>query len=365
MQSIRILEIPSAPAEQKPNIHERQNAIMEAKLNVGVIGCGMGRLHAQGVLKQEGACLYALCDTDPDVLANVGNELNVERRFTDYRDMIADPAIGAVVIASPDQLHREMIRDCLAAGKHILCEKPLALTREDIDDIVAMVRASDRKFMVGQICRYTPGFAKAKERIDAGAIGELTFVESEYAHDYTHVFGRKGGSWRCDPVRNGVVGGGCHAVDLLRWIAGNPEEVMAYGVHKTFETLVPYDDTHIAVLKFPNGVIGKVFVSISCRRSYTMRSVFYGTRGTIIVDNTSPEMTLFRMDENDKTVTETIPLDINNHNAAGEFREFYDIIVNDKPVKTTVEEGANTIAACLAIVDSANSGKLVQPKYFA
>ena len=337
---------------------------MKNKLNTAVIGCSMGKAHAQGVLKTEGACLYAICDIDPDVLAAAGDELQVERRFTDYRDMIADPAIDAVIIASPDQLHRDMIRDCLAAGKHILCEKPLALTREDIEAIVDMVKASDRKFMVGQICRYTPGFAKAKELIDANAVGELTCVESEYAHDYTHVFARKGGSWRCDPVRNGVVGGGCHAVDLLRWIAGNPMEVMAYGVHKTFADLVPYDDTHIAVMKFPNGVIGKVFVSVSCRRDYTMRSVFYGTKGTIIVDNTSPEMTLFHMNEANQTVSEKIPLDINNHNAAGEFREFYDVITNDLPVKTTVQEGANTIAACLAIVDSANEGRLIQPQYF-
>lgn len=337
---------------------------MKTKLNTAVIGCSMGKAHAQGVLKTEGACLYAICDIDPDLLAWAGDELQVERRFTDYRDMIADPAIDAVIIASPDQLHREMIKDCLAAGKHILCEKPLALIREDIEAIVDMVKASDRKFMVGQICRYTPGFAKAKALIDGDAIGELTFVESEYAHDYTHVFARKGGSWRCDPARNGVVGGGCHAVDLLRWIAGNPCEVMAYGVHKTFADLVPYDDTHIAVLKFPGGVIGKVFVSVSCRRDYTMRSVFYGTKGTIIVDNTSPEMTLFHMNESGQTVSEKIPLDVNNHNAAGEFREFYDIITNDLPVKTTVQEGANTIAACLAIVDSANRGVLIQPQYF-
>ncbi len=337
---------------------------MEIKLRVGVIGLGMGKVHAQAIQKTEGACLYSVCDNDEETLKNVADELSVERRFTDYRNLLADPALDAVVIASPDQDHREMIRDALAAGKHILCEKPLALTREDIDDIVAMVKASDRKFMVGQICRYTPGFAKAKELIDAGKIGELTFVESEYAHDYTHVFARKHGSWRCDPVRNGVVGGGCHAVDLLRWIAGDPEEVMAYGTHKTFAELVPYDDTHVAVMKFPNGVIGKVFVSISCRRNYTMRTVLYGTHGTIIVDNKTPEMTLFHLDENGGTVTEKIPLNLADHNAAGEFREFFDVIVNDKPVKTTVQEGANTIAACLAIVESASEGRIVQPQYF-
>ena len=129
---------------------------------------------------------------------------------------IRDRAIDAVIIASPDQNHRQMILDSLNAGKHILCEKPLALTREDCGAIVEAVKKSDKKFMVGQICRYTPGFKQAKEIIESGAIGELTFVESEYAHDYSHIYAA--GSWRSDPVRNGVVGGGCHAVDLLRWI---------------------------------------------------------------------------------------------------------------------------------------------------
>ena len=335
-------------------------------LNVGVIGLGMGRAHAEGVKNTEGACLYALCDIDRARADEVAKELEVSRVFTDYRDMIADPAIDAVIIASPDQDHRRMVLDSLDAGKHILCEKPLALTREDCEAIVEAVHKSDRKFMVGQICRYTPGFRQAKEIIDSGAIGELTFVESEYAHDYSGIYAR--GSWRSDPVRNGVVGGGCHAVDLLRWIAGDPEEVMAYSTHKTFADVTPYDDTHIAALKFPDGVIGKVFISISCKRDYTMRSVFYGTKGTIIVDNSNPTMTVFKqdvfpgMDHHDMPIT--VPVELNDHNAAGEFREFLDIIVNDKPVQTTVLEGANTIAACLAIVDSANSGKLVRPEYF-
>ncbi|MDD6174334.1 MAG: Gfo/Idh/MocA family oxidoreductase [Firmicutes bacterium] len=338
---------------------------MEQKLlNVGVIGLSMGRLHAEGIKKTEGACLYALCDINRARAEEVARELSVDRVFTDYRDMIADPAIDAVIIASPDQDHRQMTLDSLNAGKHVLCEKPLAITREDCEAIIDAVKKSDRKFMVGQICRYTPGFRQAKEIIDSGAIGELTFVESENAHDYSHICAE----WRRDPARNGVVGGGCHAVDLLRWIAGDPEEVMAYGTHKTFADLTPYDDTHIAVLKFPNGVIGKVFVSVSCKRDYTMRSVFYGTNGTIIVDNTSPTMTVFKQDVfpgmDRHTMPITVPVNINNHNTAGEFKEFYDIIVNDKPVQTTVLEGANTIAACMAIVDSANSGKPVKPEYF-
>ena len=340
---------------------------MEKKvLNVGVIGLRMGKDHALGVKKQEGACLYAVCDIDAVRAETVAKEMDVPYVFTDYKEMLADSALDAVIIASPDQEHREMVINALDAGKHILCEKPLALTREDCEAIIAAVKKSDRKFMVGQICRYTPGFKLAKEIIDAGAIGELTFVESEYAHDYAEMYAK--GTWRSDPARNGVVGGGCHAVDLLRWIAGDPQEVMAYGTHKTFENVTPYDDTHIAIMKFPNNVIGKVFVSISCKRDYTMRSVFYGTKGTIIVDNMSTQMTVFKMDvfgDKDRhDMPITVPVEINNHNAEGEFKEFYDTIVNDQPVSTSVLEGANTIAVCMAIMDSAEGGRIVTPDYF-
>ena len=336
---------------------------MEKKiLNVGVIGLGMGKAHAEGVTKTEGACLYAVCDINKARADEVAKELSAAHVFTDYRDMIADPAIDAVIIASPDQDHRQMILDSLAAGKHILCEKPLAFSREDCVVIVDAVKKSDKIFMVGQICRYTPGFKQAKEIIESGAIGELTFVESEYAHDYSHIYA--GGSWRSDPVRNGGVGGGCHAVDLLRWYAGDPLEVFAYGAHKLLPE-VSYDDATISVLKFPNGVIGKVFVSTGCKRPYTMRTQLFGTKGTILCDNTSDHMTLYVVDKDgvDLAEPQTIPIEIKNHNAGLEFEVFAKTIENDEPVAMDGVQGAKTIACCLAIVESAKTGKPVAPNY--
>ena len=117
--------------------------------SVGVIGLGMGKGHAKGVQriadKIEGFAkpeLYALCDIDAEKLRAVGEELQVSRLYTDYRDMIADPELDAVIIASPDQDHRRMAEEALAKGKHVLCEKPLALTREDLKAIVEAARRS-------------------------------------------------------------------------------------------------------------------------------------------------------------------------------------------------------------------------------
>ena len=339
---------------------------MEQKLVVGNIGMKFGMSHVEGAMNY-GAEIAAICDCDPENLRFAGERYSIpkDKWVTDYHDIINNPEINVVSVAIPDQQHKQVCCELLAAGKHVLCEKPLALTREDVEEIVKAADESGCKFMVGQICRFTPSFEKAKEIIDAGTIGELYFVESEYAHDYMHIVENKDGSahWRADPNRHGVIGGGCHAVDLLRWLAGDPKEVFAYGTHKLLPT-VSYDDATIAIMKFDEDLAGKVFVSTGCKRDYTMRTVIYGTKGTIICDNTSPTMTLFTTDENGDTQDpQIIELEVNNHNAVKEFEVFADCILNDKPVPTDAREGAKTVEVCRAIVESAETGKIVNPDY--
>ena len=122
----------------------------------------------------------------------------------------------------------------------------------------------------------------------------------------------------------------------------------------------------ISVIKFPNDVVGKVFVSTGCKRNYTMRSLFYGTKGTIICDNKSDSMQLFTIGEDGMCVNETptiIPIEVNNHNALREFEVFADHILNDTPVKMSAIEGAKTVEVCLSIVESANAEKPIQLTY--
>ena len=340
---------------------------MEKKLQVANIGMMFGMSHVEGALNCKDAEIALICDSNEKNLRFAGERYNIpeEKWVTDYMDIVNNPDIDVVTVAIPDQQHKQVCCDLLRAGKHVLCEKPLALTREDISEIVKAAEESNAKFMVGQICRFTPAFEKAKEIIESGTIGELYFVESEYAHDYMHIVENKDGSahWRADPKRHGVVGGGCHAVDLLRWLAGDPVEVFAYGTHKLLPT-VSYDDATIAIMKFDDNLAGKVFVSTGCKRDYTMRTVIYGTKGTIICDNTSPTMTLFTVDENGDTQDpQTIEIELNNHNAVKEFEVFADEILNDKPVATSAIEGAKTVEVCLAIVESAETGKIVKPNY--
>jgi len=339
---------------------------MEKKVtNFAVIGCSpsMARGHMRGIVAREGACLYAICDPAVERLEESKEIFHPQRAVTDYKELVDDPNIDAVCVVTPDQTHSEITCAFLRAGKAVLCEKPMALTVEECEGMIRAEKETGGLLMIGQVCRCTPAFKMAKEMVASGRIGELVFVESEYAHSYAK---KKGyGNWRFVPERHGFIGGGCHAVDLLRWIAGDPTEVYALANRKIL-TDWPVDDTSIAIFKFPNNVMGKVFVSIGCKRNYTMRTVLYGTKGTIICDNTSDHLTLFEDDGTDTdsfTKEQIIPVDINNHNVTLEIDEFVEAILSGGKSPVSSLEGANTVAACYAAVESAKVGGPVQIKY--
>lgn len=337
---------------------------MKNNLNIAVIGCsGMAKNHMRGVIAKEGATLYAVCDTAQERLTACQEEFSVPVSTTDWRELVHDPLIDAVVIVTPDKLHTEMTVAFLRAGKDVLCEKPMALTVAECEEMMRVEKETGRRLMIGQVCRCTPAFLMAKELVASGRIGELFFVESEYAHHYGKARGYD--DWRVDPDRHAVIGGGCHAIDLLRWIAGDPEEVYAYANHKSL-TDWPVDDCTIAIYRFPNGVSGKVFVSIGCMRDYTMRSVFYGTRGTIICDNTSPTLTLYENDpEGGKKFTEPVklPVEINNHNVVAEIDVFVNALLSGGEMPITSMEGAATVAVACATVEAAREGHPIKISY--
>ncbi len=334
------------------------------KLKIAIIGCGpMSKVnHIPAVKSLDNVEIYAICDDDPKVLAEAkeiaGDCIAVEN----YKELVDAKDLDCVLIATPDQFHPEMTEAFLRAGKAVLCEKPMALTAEECMEMIKVEKEVGGKLTIGQICRMTPGFMKAKELVDAGRIGELTYVEGEYAHNYTNSRGNR--DWRLHPLRHIMLGGGCHSIDLLRWIAGDPIEVFGYHNHKNLLDW-PTPDTSVAIFKFPNNVIGKVYASSGVKRNYTMRHVLYGTKGTIICDNTSPTIQLFE-DVDGKVwwgKPEEIPVDINNHNAAAEIHLFIDALLNDKPMPVPSIEGAKTVIAANAAIKAMNEGVPVKIEY--
>lgn len=342
------------------------------KVRFGVIGCRLGEGHIQSALRDPAMELKAICDVDVERIENLVKTYGIERRncYTDYKQLIEREDIDAVVVATPDMLHEEQAVAAMKAGKHVLCEKPMALSLDECKRMIQASQDTGKKLMIGQVVRYTPGAVLAKKLIEDGEIGELFYVESEYAHDYMNA--RGAGDWRVDPRRHPFIGGGCHAVDLLRWIAGNPYEVFAYANHKILKSW-PVDDCTVSIIKFPNNVIGKVFVSIGCKRKYTMRTVLYGDKGTIILDTLLPYISIFRdtvpdpiygnVPQTAQTIEVRLDVPVNSHNIPAEMEEFADILLNDKEVLTDGIQGASTVSACVAVVQSTHTGEKVCPIY--
>ncbi len=343
------------------------------KVRFAVVGVhSIANHHIEGIHALPYAELVAICDIHEEFAKPCAEKNGLDKYYLDYNEMLKAGGFDCVVICTPDQVHCQQAVAALEAGYHVLCEKPLAMKMEDCQAIVDAAKKSNKKFMVGQVCRKTPAFILAKQLVDEGAIGELFFVESEYAHNYDLVYDIDG--WRHDPVnlRYPIVGGGCHAMDLLRWIAGDPTEVFAYANHKSLVDW-PVDDCYISVLKYPNNVIGKVMTSIGCHRPYTMRTVLYGTKGTIITDNTSPTLTLYQdytyakdgAKQSTRYLPTELPIDVNSHNMTAEIEDMCQIILNDAENVCDVIAGANTVAVCQAAVKSAATGMPCAPEYFS
>lgn len=340
------------------------------KVNYAVIGARFGYSHLYGASRSEKANLVCFCDTDTELAETRKKEFGVPY-VTDMDEIINNPDIQAVSIALPDQMHKDVTIRALRAGKHVMCEKPMALKLDECKEMIAVAKETGKFLMVGQVCRYTPGFKKAKELIDAGEIGEIFFAESEYAHDYS----KMKSSWRFDPKapRHGMIGGGCHAVDLLRWICGNPKQVFAYSNRKVLKEW-PTDDCTIAIMDMPNDIKAKVFCSTGCKRNYTMRTVIYGTEGTIIVDNTNPTLSIFKnsvsndgveeyLGKNSKEIEIKIPVELGSHNVDAEVDEFCSCILENTSPKLSGFEGAATVSVCSAIVESAEKNVPITVDY--
>ncbi|MDD3925115.1 MAG: Gfo/Idh/MocA family oxidoreductase [bacterium] len=327
---------------------------------VAVIGLNMGHAWARAACDLPNTELVLAYDKyyseNKELEKAFYEEKNIRLAVSEEEVYQSDADI--IVVATPDHFHTEQSIKAMAAGKHVACEKPLAPTVAECRKIIAAVKEYDRFFMTGQVGRYAPGFRAAKLLLESGRIGELVYIESEYAHDYSLCPGFH--NWRSDPAikRQGFLGGGCHALDLVRWMAGDPLEVFAYMNHKHLPDW-PAPDTGVAVAKFPNDVIGRVFASIGVKRPYTMRTVLNGTKGTIICDNTSPYIEI--CEEPVYTASKSlefsrIPVMIANHNVRHELEDFVSYIDKNEQCPTDVYQGTRTVAFAEAAINSAATG---------
>jgi predicted dehydrogenase len=331
------------------------------RLGAAIIGCGaVAEEYVKAFQKDERSEVRALVSRNPANAQRYRDKYNLQCAIeTDAEKMLRMTDVDIVVVCTPHDTHTRYVVAAAEAGKHVIIEKPVALTMEDVRRQLQAVRKSKVKTIVSFVLHWNPLLMSIDKLIEGGSLGNIFMVEVDYLHRIWMTPQQK---WLGSSKQSGtaILTGGCHAVDALRWFArSEAEEVDAYQV-KT-ENPIEYPGTISVNVKFQDDKIGRTATSFDARMPYRFNIGVYGTEGSVRNDEVfAPK--LFPGQSNFLKVPCILPdsADVSHHPFTSEVAHFLDCIEGDKRPFPDLEDAAQTQAICFAADLSAESGRPVK-----
>lgn len=321
---------------------------MEYTVRACLIGCGRaGMIHARNYKnKINNAEIVAVVDAVEAAAQAAAVELGVTKCFTDYHSILTDESINAVIVVAPTNLHRDIVVDCANAGKHIFCEKPMAMTVEECDEMIAACEKNHVKLQIGFMRRFDTSFQEAKKLLDEGAIGDLVQIHSNTRGP------SKPRPWMYDiKASNGVLAElNSHDIDAVRWIAGSDIDTL-YAVAGNFrntEIAEQYPDYYDSVLMngtLKNGVHFCIDGAAYMQYGYDSKMEIIGTKGKINVGRTDKEfvhVTTVETGTYTPFINSWMTLFVEAYLA--EDTSFVNAIINDTPTEVNGYDGRMAVA---------------------
>ena len=347
----------------------------ERIIRLGIIGCGRvaEERHLPPLLHMPEVRVVAVTDLDPARSARLADRLGAPLRLSDYRAVLDRSDVDAVAILTPAASHAEIGIAALDAGKHVLVEKPLALSLAECDRFIARAAQSPCKVVVGFNLRWHRLVRSAREFLNTGALGRIKAIRSAYTHDR---LGDTAPDWH----RKLDLGGGVsfneavHHFDLWRYFGGGDvEQIFSISIPSEFYE----DETNTVTARLAGGVLATGVFSF--RTGPTSEVEIYGELGRLC-------LSLYRFDGLEFYPTSKYPGDLGDRvkktlaslgslpqalpvlRRGGDFqatfdglwRHFIDCILHDLPSQCTLEDGKNSLRVALAVIQSARSGMPVQ-----
>jgi scyllo-inositol 2-dehydrogenase (NAD+) len=321
---------------------------MNRQLNVGVIGLGrLGGLYARYFLGRiSGAKLVAVADINEELAASFAGQNNVQRWHTDYRELLANEEIDAVVVVTTTQAHKEIVVEAARAGKPTFCEKPLSLSIDEALDMKAIIEQTGSFFQLGFMRRFDNGYAAARRSIETGSIGTPIVFKSSSRDPY------RPSLEYLDPNNSGGLFTDCgiHDVDLARWLIGEIASVYSIGGVLAYPEMKEIGDVDNAIvtLRFAGGQVGVIDLSRSGIYGYDIRTEILGTKGTLKIGylRETPLMILTK----EGVTHDTVPYFMERFEQAyvTQLQDFVDNVRNDKPAPITCDDGIAAMRVTLA-----------------
>ncbi|MDR1588075.1 MAG: Gfo/Idh/MocA family oxidoreductase [Treponema sp.] len=333
---------------------------MSSVLNIGVIGAGrLGYHHALNITRSRGAALAAVSDPAGNALDRAVNDFGV-KGFTSYKELILDPEVEAVVIATPTQTHYEILVETIKTGKPVFCEKPITFTLDEAEKIVELVEKNNIFVQIGFMRRFDPGHTAAKKMIVEGECGKPIYI-----HDCQR--DPNGPPPAYVPMSGGLfVDMGIHDLDVARWLMGSEiAEIYAQGAvlkHEYLKEMNDIDDGQM-LLKFESGALGMIEISRNANDVYDTRTEVIGlTKSVFVGQNQLTPCTIIGGRQ--------ITVDMANW-SLGRFKDAYelemqafvDAVSQGKPSPVTAREGMIALKLSLAATESFRKASPVRLSY--
>ena len=345
------------------------------KWKIAVIGVGgISEMHIASYLRNPDVELYAFCDINEKRLHEMGEKYGISRLYTDKDEMLrALPEIDAVSVCTWNSAHAPCAIAALNAGKHVLCEKPMATCAAEAQEMLDAAKKAGKLLMVGFVRRYERGSTLLRQLVSQDFFGELYYAKATYLR-------RNGnpGGWFGDKSRSAggpLIDLGVHVIDLTRYLMGNPRPVSVYGA--TFQKLFnrpniitpkaynstsagPNDicdveDLASAMIRFDNGAVLQVEASFSLNLKEDTGSVqLFGTKGGARL---SPELELYsEMNGVMTNVTPVCPPESFTLEFQEEINHFVHCFSTGEPCRSPAEDGVQIMRILDAVYESGRTG---------
>ena len=339
------------------------------RVKVGIIGAGfIGHLHAEAFARVPNAEVVAIASPSAERGPALAARFGIPRHVTDYRDLLNLDDVDMVTLGVPNDLHAPVCIDAANAGKHVVCEKPLCLTLDEADAMIAACRDAGVKLMYAEELCFAPKYVRAKTLVDEGALGDVFLVKQSEEHFGPH------SPWFWDVRRSGggvLLDMGCHSIAFCRWVVGNRPITR---VSATLGTFVHGDKTRgedhaICVLTFDGGAIGLCENSWAKGGGVDDRAEIYGSKGNTRADllrgsslTTYSDVGYgYAVEKAETTVGWTFTMfdESWNYGFPQEMQHFVDCVARDEPPLVTGEDGRAVLEAIYAAYLSAGTGRAV------
>lgn len=340
-------------------------------IGIGVIGCGTiaERMLAQWRPHMSRARLVGAVDVSPERVEVLRRLCDIPWGTTDIDALLARSDVDAVLVLTPNHLHADHSIAAVRARKHVLCQKPLALSLTDADRMIAAARDSDVLLMAAFVKRFWPYYARVRRLVEEGVLGRVLSVRSQFSHSGIGKYYKPATDWFLDPSKSGggpLIDLGVHHFDILRWMVGAEVETVSADIASLGQG-EQVEDNALVNLRFANGVVGHGYYSFTtiAPPGVTIERVeVYGTQGTAIAALQHPGRCVVQLCAEsgpaaafggwiDLPVTEPVPA------FALMLQNFANAVADGGRPATTGEDGWRAIEICNAAYDSAREGRRI------